>query len=74
MKYIEGIVCEDISVGKKVESPVSQMKYTETIISGTSDGSKKEGRNDEEKATDRSKFKKVKMPIFNGTNPNSWLF
>ncbi|TYK28635.1 transposon Tf2-1 polyprotein isoform X1 [Cucumis melo var. makuwa] len=30
-------------------------------------------KNDEDKPVDWSKFKKVEMPVFNGTNPNSWL-
>lgn len=29
---------------------------------------------EEEKITDRSKFKKVEMPVFNGVDPDSWLF
>ncbi|KAA0055926.1 transposon Tf2-1 polyprotein isoform X1 [Cucumis melo var. makuwa] len=36
--------------------------------------SKGEGKAEEEPTMDRSKFKKVEMPIFNGTDPDSWLF
>ncbi|KAA0065906.1 transposon Tf2-1 polyprotein isoform X1 [Cucumis melo var. makuwa] len=35
---------------------------------------KTDWRNDDDKTFDRSKFKKVEMPIFNGTDPDSWLF
>ncbi|TYK28131.1 transposon Tf2-1 polyprotein isoform X1 [Cucumis melo var. makuwa] len=36
--------------------------------------SKGEGKAEEEPTMDQSKFKKVEMPIFNGTDPDSWLF
>lgn len=74
MKYIEGIVRDDISTGKKTESAVSHTKGTETNVSEISEGSKKDGRNDEEKTADWSKFKKMEMPVFNGTDLDSWLF
>ena len=31
-------------------------------------------KQEEDKSADRSKFKKVEMSIFNGSDPNSWLF
>ena len=65
---------DDISAGKKAEGAVSQAKGEKTDISSTSDGSKKVGRVEEEKLADRSKFKKVKMSVFNGTDPDSWFF
>lgn len=73
MKYIEGIIRDDNAAGKRTESVVSQTKGIETIASGTSDGTK-DGRSDEEKPADRSKFKKVEMTAFNGTDLCSWLF
>ncbi|KAA0036691.1 transposon Tf2-1 polyprotein isoform X1 [Cucumis melo var. makuwa] len=33
-----------------------------------------ERKSEDDKAFDRSKFKKVEMPIFNGTDHDSWLF
>ena len=35
---------------------------------------KSEKKTVEENNNDRHKFKKVEMPIFNGDNPDSWLF
>ena len=40
----------------------------------TSLESKEEVKTKEERALDRSKFKKIEKPIFYGTDPNSWLF
>ena len=39
-----------------------------------SEGSKKDGRKDEEKTTYQSKFKTVEMSVFNGIDLDSWLF
>ncbi|TYK28910.1 transposon Tf2-1 polyprotein isoform X1 [Cucumis melo var. makuwa] len=36
--------------------------------------SKGERKSEEDKVYDRSKFNKVEMSIFNGTDPDSWLF
>ena len=35
---------------------------------------KDEKKIDDESNSDRNKFKKVEMPIFNGDDPDSWLF
>ena len=58
IKYIEGIVREDISAGKKAEGAVSQAKSKETDISGTSDGSKQVGKVEEEKSADGANLRK----------------
>lgn len=60
--------------GKENRRRSEPHKRDRNECSEISEGSKKYGRKDEEKTTDRSKFKKVEIPIFNGIDPDSWLF
>ncbi|KAA0061684.1 transposon Tf2-1 polyprotein isoform X1 [Cucumis melo var. makuwa] len=52
----------------------SQVTKVESVIPATSLESKKEVKTEEERALDCSKFKKVEMLVFDGTDPDSWLF
>ncbi|KAA0057269.1 transposon Tf2-1 polyprotein isoform X1 [Cucumis melo var. makuwa] len=74
LKYLEGILRDD-SLGKQVvEGSSSKTQNEEMTITAISMDSKGEGKAEEGPAMDRSKFKKVEMPVFTGTDPDSWLF
>ncbi|TYK13876.1 Ty3/gypsy retrotransposon protein [Cucumis melo var. makuwa] len=74
LKYIEGIVKED-SPGRKVEEgSTSKVTMAEASSLAIVEEPKLETKTEEERSVDRSKFKKVEMPVFDGTEPDSWLF
>ena len=81
MIFMETVAKERLLAnGKGSESPV-QTTSTMKSVEGESSGSK-ETRNDMSKKkvddegenNDQSKFKRVEMPVFNGDDPDSWLF
>ena len=74
LKYIEGIMSENSAAGKMTEGMTSQTKSSAVGITTVTDESKRIKTSEDEKPMDRSKFKKVEMPIFNRTNTDSWLF
>ncbi|TYK11117.1 transposon Tf2-1 polyprotein isoform X1 [Cucumis melo var. makuwa] len=74
LKYIEGIIRDNSSAGKTTEGSTSHTKSGDTILSEVVDDSKTNTRHEDINPMDRSKFKKVEMPVFNGTNPDPWLF
>ncbi|XP_050942545.1 uncharacterized protein LOC127149990 [Cucumis melo] len=58
---------------KGKEKEASTSKSTE--ITRNAEEERVDGKADnDEPATDRSKFKKVEMPVFSGEDPDSWLF
>ncbi|KAA0066460.1 uncharacterized protein E6C27_scaffold21G005610 [Cucumis melo var. makuwa] len=58
---------------KGKEKEASTSKSTE--ITRNAEEGRVDGKADnDEPATDRSKFKKVEMPVFSGEDPDSWLF
>ena len=71
LKYIEG---KNSATGKMTEGTTSQAKSSTVGISIIIDESKRMKMSEDDKPMDQSKFKKVEMPIFNGTDPDSWLF
>ncbi|KAA0058423.1 transposon Tf2-1 polyprotein isoform X1 [Cucumis melo var. makuwa] len=74
LKYIQGIIREKVVESTDLEGSPSKgigSNVTAEVLIGESRG---EGRSGEDKAFDRSKFKKVEMSIFNGIDPDSWLF
>ena len=74
VKYLVGIIREKTLTSKEDEGSVSREKKNENILDELSDELKLHPKSDDEKLTDRSKFKKVEILVFNGTNPDSWLF
>lgn len=74
LKYIEGVIRDDSLVRKTADDSSSQVKSNEPTIMAVSGESKRDEKTDDERPMDRSKFKKVEMPVFNGTDPYSWLF
>ncbi|KAA0052895.1 transposon Tf2-1 polyprotein isoform X1 [Cucumis melo var. makuwa] len=70
LQYIEGMM-KGQSTTRESEGSTSKAKtkVTEPINEGNENE-----KNGEEKNNDRSKFKKVEMPVFNGEDPNAWLF
>ncbi|KAA0064081.1 transposon Tf2-1 polyprotein isoform X1 [Cucumis melo var. makuwa] len=51
-----------------------QKEENETTIDESLDESKKKAKAEQAQAANRSKFKKVEMPVFSGTDTDSWLF
>lgn len=74
LKYIEEVIRDDSLVRKTADDSSSQVKSNEPTIMAVSGESKRDEKTDDERPMDRSKFKKVEMPVFNGTDPDSWLF
>ncbi|TYK00560.1 transposon Tf2-1 polyprotein isoform X1 [Cucumis melo var. makuwa] len=74
LKYIEGIIRDDLLGKQVVEGSSSKTKSDEPIITTVSTELKEEEKADEGCSIDRSKFKKVEMLVFNGTDLDSWLF
>ncbi|TYK15159.1 transposon Tf2-1 polyprotein isoform X1 [Cucumis melo var. makuwa] len=74
LKYLEGILRDDSPGKQVVEGSSSKTQIEETTITALSNDPKIEEKTEEGPAMDRSKFKKVEMPIFTGTDPDSWLF
>ncbi|TYK30578.1 transposon Tf2-1 polyprotein isoform X1 [Cucumis melo var. makuwa] len=74
LKYIEGIIRDDSPRRKTKEGSTSQVTTAGTNPPTTVEKPKVETKTEEERTWDRSKFKKVEMPVFDGTDPNSWLF
>ncbi|KAL0560786.1 hypothetical protein IC582_001199 [Cucumis melo] len=74
LKYIEGIIKDD-SPGRKIEEgSTSKVTMAEASSPVTIEEPKLEAKTEEERTLDRSKFKKVEMPVFDETDPDSWLF
>ncbi|KAL0549733.1 hypothetical protein IC582_014220 [Cucumis melo] len=69
-KYIEEMMKEQ-SITHGLEESSSKMKTKMAELIDEVNGNEKDG---EEKNIDRSKFKKVEMPVFNGEDPDVWLF
>ncbi|TYK25904.1 Ty3/gypsy retrotransposon protein [Cucumis melo var. makuwa] len=65
---------DDSTKKKTKEGSTSQVKKAESTVPATMMESKEEVKTDEERALDRSKFKKVEMPVFDGMDLDSWLF
>ena len=74
MKYLEGIIRERALTSKEDDGSVSREKRSETTFDEVSNELRLNRKSDHEKMTGRSKFKKVKTPVFNGTDLDSWLF
>ncbi|XP_050942184.1 transposon Tf2-1 polyprotein isoform X1 [Cucumis melo] len=74
LKYIEGIVKEDSPERKIEEGSTSKVTMAEASPLAMVEEPKLETKTEEERSVDRSKFKKVEMPVFDGTEPDSWLF
>ncbi|KAA0032861.1 transposon Tf2-1 polyprotein isoform X1 [Cucumis melo var. makuwa] len=74
LKYIEGIIRDDSPRRKTEEGSTSQVTTAGTNPPTTVEKPKVETKTEEERTWDRSKFKKVEMSVFDGTDPNSWLF
>ena len=74
LKFIKGIIREKAVTKVELQGSPSGGMGSDAATE-TMDGElKMEQRNEDERAFDRSKFKKVEMPIFNETNSDSWLF
>ena len=73
VKYLEGIIREKALTSKEDEGSVSREKKSENILVELNDELKLHLKSNE-KLTDQSKFKKFEIPVFNGTDPDSWLF
>ncbi|KAA0045216.1 Ty3/gypsy retrotransposon protein [Cucumis melo var. makuwa] len=74
LKYIEGIVKDDSPGRRTEEGSTSKVTMAEAIYPATAEEPKLEVKTEEERSVDRCKFKKVEMPVFDGTDPDSWLF
>ncbi|TYK00327.1 transposon Tf2-1 polyprotein isoform X1 [Cucumis melo var. makuwa] len=74
LKYIEGIIRDDSPEKKTEEGSTSQVTTAGTNPPATVEEPKGETKTEEERTLDRSKFKKVEMPVFDRTDPESWLF
>ena len=73
MKYIESIVNDKSVTTSDMEGLLSKMKE-EVVSEDSNDESKKISKDEEDKTVERNKLKKVEMPVFNGNNPDLWLF
>ncbi|TYK04976.1 histone-lysine N-methyltransferase ASHR1 isoform X1 [Cucumis melo var. makuwa] len=71
LKYIEGIIREKVVASTDLEGSPSKGIGSDVTVEVLAGESRGEGRSEEDKAFDRSKFKKVEMSIFNGTDPDS---
>ncbi|KAA0053640.1 transposon Tf2-1 polyprotein isoform X1 [Cucumis melo var. makuwa] len=56
------------------EGSTSKVTMAEASSPATVEEPKLEAKTEEERTLDQSKFKKVEMPVFDGTDPDSWLF
>ncbi|KAA0047238.1 Ty3/gypsy retrotransposon protein [Cucumis melo var. makuwa] len=74
LKYIEGIFKDDSPGRKTEEGSTSKVTMAEATSPAIAEEPKLETKTEEERSVDRSKFKKVEMPVFDGTDPDSWLF
>ncbi|KAA0055700.1 Ty3/gypsy retrotransposon protein [Cucumis melo var. makuwa] len=74
LKYIEEIVRDDSPVRRTEEGSTSKVTMAEATYPATTEEPKIDVKTEEERPVDRSKFKKVEMPVFDGTDPDSWLF
>ena len=80
MKYIEGIFNDKSTTTSNVEGLSSnskskqKMEEKDTTNDNSCDELKKKGKEEQEQNVNRSKFKKVGMPVFNGSDPDSWIF
>ncbi|KAA0057854.1 ty3-gypsy retrotransposon protein [Cucumis melo var. makuwa] len=73
LKFIKGIIREKAVTKVELQGSPSGGMGSDAATE-TMDGElKMEQRNEDERAFDRSKFKKVEMPIFNETNSDSWF-
>ena len=69
-----------LASGKGIDSPI-QETWTGKTVEGesseskeTTNGTTEKKEDDEGDGNDRNKFKKVEMPVFDGDDPDSWLF
>ncbi|KAA0059568.1 transposon Tf2-1 polyprotein isoform X1 [Cucumis melo var. makuwa] len=74
LKYIEGIIKDDTPGRKIEEGSTNKVTMAEASSPATVEEPKLEAKTEEERTLHRSKFKKVEMPVFDGTDPDSWLF
>ncbi|KAA0057273.1 hypothetical protein IC582_010045 [Cucumis melo] len=71
-KTIDSVTHESASAkGKAKEASFSKLADTKRIAQESRNERKIENN---DAAADQSKFKKVKMPVFSGEDPDSWLF
>ncbi|KAL4035837.1 hypothetical protein IC575_004544 [Cucumis melo] len=69
---MESVTHESVSTkGKEKEASTSKSADIEGIAENGRNERKTEN---DDTTTDRSKFKKVEMPVFSGEDPDSWLF
>lgn len=74
MKYIKGIIGEKSTTTRNTKGSSSKAKASEGMVLELTEESKMNKKAEEGKLTDWSKFKKVEMSVFNGTNLDLWLF
>ncbi|KAA0044656.1 transposon Tf2-1 polyprotein isoform X1 [Cucumis melo var. makuwa] len=74
LKYIEGIIWEKVVTTIETEGSLSVVMGINSATEMMMAEPKTDGRNDDDKTFDRSKFKKVEMPIFNKMDLDFWLF
>ncbi|KAA0036991.1 ty3-gypsy retrotransposon protein [Cucumis melo var. makuwa] len=73
MKYMDNFVNEKSTTTSDQEGFSSKMKGIANSDESNEE-TKKEVKDEEDKTAERSKFKKVEMPVFTGNDPDSWLF
>ncbi|TYK17139.1 putative retroelement pol polyprotein [Cucumis melo var. makuwa] len=73
MKYMDNVVNEKSTTTSDLEGSSSKMKGIANSDESNEE-TKKEVKDEEDKAAERNKFKKVEMLVFTGNDPNSWLF
>ena len=70
LSYIKSMMKDSSSETSETERIASKMKTKVTKTQGEQSSNQEEN----ERNPDRNKFKKVEMPVFNGEDPDSWLF
>ena len=77
LKYIEGMIKEKTTMEEVLEGSSSKVDSMVDVSDWTMMGGKSEEKHTklegEDSAGDRSKFKKIEMPVFVGNDPDSWL-
>ena len=69
------ITSEKMAESSVLETNSMKAKEKEGSTSKDYKGETKGGKNEgEDETSERNKFKKVEMPVFNGEDPDSWLF
>ncbi|KAA0055708.1 protochlorophyllide-dependent translocon component 52 [Cucumis melo var. makuwa] len=74
LKFIEGIIREKAVTTVELEGTPSGGMGSDATTEMMGGELKVERKNEDERAFDRSKFKKVEIPIFNGMDLDFWLF